>query len=82
MLVLRRRIKEEIVITIPDGRRIVLSVVQVDTDVDRSFSVKLGFCCDRDIIINCKEVQRDVDAQAIEEAKAKELEEVSTDVNV
>lgn len=57
MLVLSRHRDEDIVITMPDGRRIRVAVVEIRGD-----KVRLGFHADTDIQIHRSEVQAQIDA--------------------
>lgn len=51
MLVLRRKLYERVIITLPDGRRITLAPVEID----RGY-VRLGFEADKDIGVDREEV--------------------------
>ncbi len=52
MLVLSRKIHEAIIITIPDGRKITLRVI----DMQRG-KVRIGVGADADIVVNRQEVE-------------------------
>ncbi len=57
MLVLARKPNQSIVIVTPEGRRIVITLV--DTGYDRA---KIGIMADRDVTVNRSEIQALVDA--------------------
>lgn len=56
MLVLCRHRFEEVFITLPDGRRVTVSVVEIMND-----KVRLGFEADIDIAIHRREVAESID---------------------
>jgi carbon storage regulator CsrA len=57
MLVLSRHQNESIIITTPEGRRIVVTVV--DTRIDKA---RIGIAADAEVIIHRSEVQDRIDA--------------------
>lgn len=59
MLILARHVHQRIIIALPDGRRIIVTLIET-----RGPSARLGFDADRDIIIHREEV-----VEAIEEAR-------------
>lgn len=58
MLVLSRQKSEEIVVTLPDGRRGVISVAEIRAD-----KVRLGIDFPKDVGINRREVQDVIDRE-------------------
>ena len=63
MLVLSRRLGERVVLTMPDGRRIDVCLV----DVDRG-KVRLGFTAPADVTIHRLEIQAEIDSAAKKES--------------
>lgn len=64
MLVLSRRVGEEIVIRTPEGREIVITVKAIQKETPhqlRSGITRLGFTCHQDIAVNRREVQTQID---------------------
>lgn len=52
MLILSRNVRERVIILLPDGRRITVTLI----DIRGSHSARLGFDADRDIQIHRDEV--------------------------
>jgi carbon storage regulator CsrA len=61
MLVLARKLNESIVIEMPDGRRILVTVVGIE-GFGTSGRAKVGIQADKDVRINRSEIQREIDA--------------------
>ena len=57
MLVLQRDVHQSLVLTTPDGKRIIVTVTAV-----RSGKVRLGVTADKSITVNRAEVQQAIDA--------------------
>jgi carbon storage regulator CsrA len=58
MLVLTRQRGEDVIITMPDGRRLTVGVTDIRGD-----KVRIGFRCPPDVMVHRAEVQRRVDAE-------------------
>jgi carbon storage regulator CsrA len=58
MLILSRHIDEGVTLTIPDGRRIVVTLVKIQRD-----TIRLGFEAPEDVRIHRNEVQKLVDTE-------------------
>lgn len=65
MLNLSRRTWESVVITLPDGERITITVTKVTSERhnSRQKTVGLGFEAPRNLTINRKEIQDKIDAE-------------------
>lgn len=59
MLVLHRKPEEEIVITLEDGRRITIAII----DIRGGNRVGVGISADRSIKVNRAEIQRIIDSE-------------------
>lgn len=73
ILSLSRRWNESVVITLPDGRRITVRVVQLN-----SRQARLMFEADADIRINRAEVQAEVDAESQGSTPSHEAGDITT----
>jgi carbon storage regulator len=58
MLVLSRHRGENVILTLPDGRRMTVGVVDIRGD-----KVRIGFHCPPDVAVHREEVQRRVDLE-------------------
>jgi carbon storage regulator len=56
MLVLSRKAQEKIVVTCGDGRRIIITLIEIRGD-----KVRLGFEADSEIVIHRLEIQQEID---------------------
>lgn len=60
MLVLSRHEGQEVVMTLPDGRRIVVTVTAITGE-----TVKMGFTAPKDVQIYRREVQDEIDSRDV-----------------